>query len=154
MSEQTTEKVHVEFYRSWRAFPHTKIEGRPDDIMVTVSPNGPGKGGDYEFSIEHVGTESKYREPIALRVQLFADSWRAFADLPEFFALLGELDESQRPIWHSSRAPKATLDDLTPRLLALGWSDITDRFAKRHEHLVGCLTCGERDITTPPGATS
>ena len=141
--------LHVEFYRSRIAFPHSRMHDRPDDIMVGVSPNGQHEGGNYEFSIEHVGTERGLR-PIALRVQLFTDSWRAFADLPEFFALLASLDTSV------GTRPGPTLDDLTPRLAALGWMDITDKYASRHEHVIGCLTCGERirDLSPADGGTS
>lgn len=125
------------FYRTWTAFPHSRRDGRADDIVVNVHPNGYGEGGNYEFVIEHTGTEAG-RKPIALRVKMFADSWRAFYDLPEFFDLLGELDESQ------GAQNATTLDDLTPRLLALGWIDRTDEFAVNHEHVIGCLTCGDR----------
>lgn len=143
----------VTFYRSWVAFPFIKRDGRPDEIMVSVEP-AEGEASNYEFGIEHVGTEPRYREPIALRVQLFADSWRAFTDLPEFFALLASLDESG-PSRH--RSEKVSLDDLTPRLLALGWTDITPKYARQHEHFYVC-DCGERGRppkrTTQPRATT
>lgn len=135
----------VTFYRQWLAFPFTKMDGRPDEIMVGVSPNGPGEGGNYEFSIEHVGTErGNHRPPIALQVNLFADSWRAFRDLPEFFDLLADLDESG-----SGARSQLDLDDLIPSLEAMGWNDITAQYANRHVHVFGCVTCGERRPMDP-----
>ena len=91
-SKAISDPMRVTFYRSWRAFPHTRVD-QDDDIMVSVEPNSEGEGGTYEFSIRHVGTHRR-RRPIALRVDLFADSWRAFHDLPcpcqivQFFAAL------------------------------------------------------------------
>lgn len=162
MSEQSSRDEHfaesggtpeVTFYRSWVAFPFIKRDGRADEIMVSVDPSGDEDGSNYEFGIEHVGTEPRRREPIALRVQLFADSWRAFTDLPEFFALLASLDESGPS---RARAKKVTLDDLTPHLLALGWTDITGKYARQHEHYYVC-DCGERGRApkhpTRPGVT-
>lgn len=143
MSEAKNGALRVEFYRSRIAFPHTRMDGCADDIMVGVSPNGPDQGGNYEFSIEHVGTERGSR-PIALRVQLFADSWRAFADLPDFFDLLVSLDRSE------GTSPGPTLDDLTPLLVDLGWVDTTAKYTSRHEHVIGCVVCGERTRPLPP----
>lgn len=119
MTKQTP--PHVRFYRSLEAFPHLKREGRADTLWVNVSPNG-DEVGSYEFAIEHVGSERGSR-PIALRAQLFASSWRAFVDLPEFFTLLASLDESQTGYGHIS------LDDLIPLLLNLGWVDQTAQYA-------------------------
>jgi hypothetical protein len=144
----STSTLHVEFYRSWSAFPHTR--DRADDIVVSVAPNGQNQPGNYEFSIEHTGSEKGRREPIALRVQLFCDSWRAFRDLPEFFDLLADLDEST-----SAGRSKLSLADLIPSLEAMGWHDKTATYADQHTHVVGCLTCGERLLTpsTPERAT-
>ena len=133
--------LHVTFYRSWRAFPRSR--DRADDIVVGVEPNGEHAGGNYEFTIEHIGTEPG-RRPIALRVQLFNDSWRAFADLPEFFDLLASLDRSD------GDRPGVTLDDLMPMLRGLGWFDKTDGYAANHEHHFACI-CGERPL--PPEGT-
>jgi hypothetical protein len=146
VNERSADKdagLHVTFYRSWRAFPHTR--DRADDIVVSVHPNGHNRGGNYEFAIEHIGTEPRGRA-IALRVQLFDDSWRAFSDLPAFFTMLASLDRSE------GARPGVTLDDLTPELRALGWIDKTDGYAANHEHHFACI-CGERVLPPASGRT-
>lgn len=152
-AEQKTETermMTVTFYRQWLAFPLSKMRGdEPDTIMVCVSPNGPDEGGNYEFLVKHVGTESKYREAIALRVDMFTDSWRAFRDLPEFFDLLAELDESD-----AAGRSRLTLDDLIPSLEVMGWRDRTEEFAANHEHSWGCLGCGERKPISRSGESA
>lgn len=138
----TESKLHVTFYREWVAFPHTKMQrGHNDTVQFDVHPNGLNEGGNYGFSIEHIGTGlGTNHNPIGLQLQIFGDAWRAFTDLPELFALLASLDGSQRG---HDEAP-ATLDDLIPRLSDLGWIDDTAKHAARHTHIHGCLTCGER----------
>lgn len=128
--------MDVTFYRNWKAFPHTRAED--DLIVVGVNPNGPDEGGNYEFTIAHVGTSGP-RDPIGLQVRIFDDGWRAFSDLPGFFDLLAGLDQS------ASAGPSPyTLDHLIPSLLALGWRDRTSEFTSAHEHVHGCLSCGAR----------
>lgn len=130
--------MKVTFYRSRDAFPHLRQQQRDDDIMVSVRN---GDSSLYEFSIVHVGTDSRSRSPIALQVRLFADSWRAFTDLPEFFSLLASLDESGR-----NGRSSLDLDVLTPLLVDLGWVDRTEHYGSQHEHALGCLICGSREV--------
>lgn len=132
--------MDVSFYQSWRAFPHTRDQD--DSLVVSVHPHGRDRGGNYEFSVTHVGTKGN-RQPIALQACLFSDSWRAFADLPEFFNLLGLLDESA-----SEGRSTLSLNDLIPSLEAMGWRDETDQYANQHSHVIGCLICGERHTAT------
>ena len=129
----------VSFYRTRDAFPHTRLQDIDADLVVSVNPHDEGRG-NYEFIVTHVGTSRRDREPIALRVGLFSDSWAAFSDLPEFFSLLASLDESNRRSGRST----LTLEQLSDHLMSLGWTDKTDAYGSQHEHSVGCLVCGER----------
>ena len=129
----------VSFYRTRDAFPHTRLEDRDADLVVSVQPHGEPHS-NYEFIVTHVGTRRRDRGPIALRVGLFSDSWRAFTDLPEFFALLASLDETNRGDGRSA----LDLDALSLHLVSLGWTDKTDAYASQHEHVIGCIVCGDR----------
>ena len=148
MKTENAQRMEVTFYRQWQAFPHTR-KTSPDEILVGVAPDGPDAGGYYEFRIEHVGTEPGQRRPIALRVGLFVDSWRAFRDLPEFFDLLADLDESK-----NAGRSMFTLDDLVPSLEAIGWRDRTEDLAARHQHALGMAfpSGGRGDAASGPPA--
>lgn len=129
---------HVRFVRNWQAWPHTRMNGDADALSIEVRlPGNTGDHIDYEFSLVHEGTERTARQPIGLRVQIFDDAWRAFGDLPDFFALLARLHTEHA-------APDLSLDEIVPLLCDLGWHDETPRRVAEHRHTVGCLTCGAR----------
>ena len=129
--------MNVRFYRNHEAFPATRRED--DEIRVVVRLDDDdlyGEGCDYEFGIAQVSGHTGAL--IGLQLRVFDDAWRVFQDMPEFIALLGTLDQSDRTGGHNIQ----DLDAITPALLELGWIDITDRYSRRVHHVQGCLTCG------------
>lgn len=104
-----THLAYVVNHEAWYA--STVLADEPPTVMVQASAEGEGGGVAWEFPVED-GSHLIGRP--GLRLKMWGDSWEAFAQVPEFFAVLagGEV---------------ATLDDLRGLLDSLGAVDETAR---------------------------
>jgi hypothetical protein len=108
-SMQLPEDTHLAYVVSHEAWYANAMPDRHPEINVMAAAEGGGVA--WEFSVEEVDLGSSGP---AIRVKVFDDAFAAFAQLPEFFALLA--------------AEKAdTLDSVCRILDRLGAADETER---------------------------
>lgn len=106
---EDTHLAYTVWHEAWYA-DLNRIPGEEPHLMVAASAEGSGGGVAWEFQIDGYQLG---REPVT-RVKMFDDAYAAFAQMPEFFAVLAE----QTP---------QTLDDVRAILDALGAVDETPR---------------------------
>lgn len=89
------------------------------------------KTDQWEFVVEEVPSRQR-QEPIGVKVRMFDDAWKAYAEIPEFFSGLAHLATV-----HSG----VTLAQVKALCRDLGYHDLTVEYAARHEHQYRCA-CG------------
>jgi hypothetical protein len=77
---------------------------------IVISRDHNGGGCAWEFGVNAVDLGGRE----ALRVEMFGDSWLAFADVPEFFIAMADMAD-------------ASLTDVRGLLDSLGFADRTER---------------------------
>jgi len=101
--------THLAYYVFHEAWYASVDPSRRPNVMICASAKGAGGGVAWEFEV----SEYDLRGP-TLRVEMFADSWTAFADLPELFTAMASGGIS-------------SLDELRNFLDTLGAEDETAR---------------------------
>jgi len=97
-------------WASYAAIPASSIASRPLLIVSASADGSNGQASEWEFGVE----EPDAGDP-CLRLDMFAESWVAFRQIPGFFAFLAE------------RGIDATMKDVIAKLVEMGAVDETPR---------------------------
>lgn len=113
-----------------------------------VHASADGGGVAWEFGVEEFDLNGP-----TVQVKLFSDAFAAFTQIPEFFAALAELHDTE----HGNRAPNVTLGDVRRILDRLGATDRTERVnpysSRRPNPSVDQLTAALTEIADSPCPT-
>lgn len=92
-----------------------RIARHPHEVAQLMIQRSADEGGvAWEFEMTWHQFKDERRDPPSPRVSLFSDSWSAFEEIPEFFAMLDQ-DSKVGP------------GEMAERLEQLGFIDITER---------------------------
>ena len=119
------EGTHLAYVVSGEAWYASAARREIPDLMVMASAEGAGGGEEWEFQI----TEQELGGEMCTRVKMFNDSYAAFTQMPEFFAVL-------------ARTQPKTLADVRSVLAGFGAVDETKRVSPYADDADRCTCCG------------